>query len=157
MMRQLLRCLPSINLTLARASHAASVAGQSSRGELHIRRFEGGEEGTLVGSVEGDDGGSAGVRAEEMVDGEQAAAVLNVLEVLVVKAELRGVVGDECDVEDVHCARRHELRAVHKAVGGRGAVELQTILNVLTMADSNRVRTCRGKANQIMRLKNSSS
>jgi hypothetical protein len=140
--------LPS--LLLAGAPHATSIACQSSRGELHVRRLEGGEEGALVSGVEGDDGSGARVRADEVVDGEEAAAVLDVLEILVVEGELRGVVVEHCDVEDVHCARRHELRAEQEAVGGRGAVELQAVLDVLAMAASDRMRTCKSvKENEI--------
>lgn len=116
--------------------------------------MERGEEGTLVGGVELDDGGSARIRANEVVDSEEATTVLDVSEVLVVECELRGVVVEHCDVEDVHCACRHELGSEEQAVWGRRAVEFQPVLDVLAMAPSDCVCTCRAMKENGIRLMN---
>lgn len=93
----------------AGASYASLIAFQCPRGQFHIRRLECREEGTFVSSVGVDDRSSAWIDAEQIVDGEEATSVLNIFEVLVVESELSGVVGQNGDVEDIHCTSCSEL------------------------------------------------
>lgn len=115
---------------------------QRSRGELQVRRLEGGEERPLVGRVERHDRRRPRVGGDRVVHREQPAPVLDVFVILIVERELRGVVREDGDVEHIHCACSSQLRPVHQAVRRRGAVEPQPVLDVLAVADANRVCAC---------------
>lgn len=71
----------------------------------------------MILSVERNDGCCSGISADEIVDCEQAASVLDVIEVLIVECELGAVVCEDCDVEDVYCAGCHQLGAEDETVG----------------------------------------
>ena len=129
-------------------SHAASVACQRPRGELQVRRLEGGEERPLVGREHGHDGRRPRVDADGVVHREEAAPGLDVAEVLVVERELRCVVCQDGDVEHVHCACRSQLRAVQHAFRRRLAVERQPVLDALAVSYAQRVRAC-GKTGEL--------
>lgn len=128
-------------LKLACASDAASIPCHCSRRKFHISRRKRRKEGTFVGGVGVNDGRGAWICAEQVIYGEETAPVLNILKVLVVEGELSGVVVYNGDVEDIHCASRHELSAEHEAVWRSRTVGLQTVLNIFAVAYSNAVRT----------------
>lgn len=107
--------------------------------------MEGREEGSLVRGVERDDGGCAWIRAKLVVDGEETASVLNVLEVLVVECELRGVIVEDCDIEHIYSTCCPELSAIDDTVWGSWTIKLQTILDVFTVSYSESVSTCKQK------------
>lgn len=86
--------------------------------------MEGREEGFLVRGVECDDGGCVWICVKLVVDGEEIVFVLNVLEVLVVECELRGVIVEDCDIEYIYSICCLELSVIDDIVWGSWIIKL---------------------------------
>jgi hypothetical protein len=118
---------------------------QRPRGELHVRRLEGGEERPLVGRVQRHDRRRPRVGADGVVHREQPMPTLDVPKVLVVKRELRRIVGQNRNVEHIHRARSSQLRPVHQFLRLRRAVKRQPILYAFAVPHAKRMCPCSEK------------